>query len=66
MNFLRFFSRLTRPDHTYLRVRLRLNGLRNHFGDGESLRAREHVRTSATWLGRTWEPRASLVGFERL
>jgi hypothetical protein len=54
-----------------------LHGLRDHFGDGEWLRARDNVRTLATWLGRTWERRnpregsaarvlTSLIAAERL
>ena len=54
-----------------------LHSLRDHFGDAEWLRARDNVRTLATWLGRTWERRnpkegtaarvlASLIASERL
>ena len=53
-----------------------LHGLRDRFG-GEWLRARDNIRTLATWLGRTWERRhpqegsaarvlAALIGSEKL
>jgi hypothetical protein len=54
-----------------------LHGLRDHFGVEGWLRARDNVRTLATWFGRTWERQraeeaaaarvvAGLIGSERL